>query len=528
MRKSEGALSRFQENMGLKTRAEKVWFWITFALLVVYVEAVLFLQDYDTERVGLLRTGLGAVCAVPVCFAGVYLCRKARFASVERDLPGKKRLAVLFIVVALAVFTYMFLWQCCYWPGSFSRDSYTQLDQVTSGHYNNWHPVLHTWLFFTLPYSIFHTMASIVTFQLVWFSLAVSYLFVTLYRQGCNKVFLALGCVYILANPTTIQIMLHPWKDSAMSIFSLVLFTQLIRIYATDGQWLKKWYDLAAFILFAFLTNAVRHNAILLVAPVLVVLLVFLKNARRQALISIAGVLAATLVLQGPVYSLAKVEAPDQRVVETMGLPMTILCNVYRSDPDALSPEVREFMDSLATPFDWEFYHQTGDFNPIKWYSSKNLPVIVDAAGYETLFRYTGEALRSSPRYAWQALVRLTSLVWSVSDGPGWTIGVAGGPENSLLAQLTNGYFDLTTLLPLGYLFNFVGFTLLIMLFAAVSCVGSGLDRAFLVLAPLAYSFGTMLLLSGQDFRFFHCDFMLIVPLLYLFLCRERTTKNEA
>lgn len=113
-----------------------------------------------------------------------------------------------------------------------------------------------------------------------------------------------------------------------------------------------------------------------------------------------AGFLAATLVLQGPVFSLANVEAPHQRVAETMGLPMTILCNVYANDPEALSPEAREFMASLAAPFEWAFYHEPGNFNPIKWGSSKGLPEKAAAAGYETLFRYTAEAIRNSPRLA--------------------------------------------------------------------------------------------------------------------------------
>lgn len=535
MRKNSGVLSRFNARMGLNAKADKIWFWATFSLLVVYGEAVVFLQDYNVDRVALARSVLSAVCVVPVCFGGVLLCRRIRLTTGETP-PDKRRSAVVFVSVAALAFAYYFLWQWTYWPGSFSVDSFDQLGQVISGQYSNWHPVLQTWLFFTLPYKLFHSAGAIVTMQLLWFSLAFSYLITTLYKNSCSKWFIVLGGLYILVSPCTIQIMLYPWKDSAMSLFALVLFTQLIQIYATDGQWLKKWYNLAAFTLFAFLTNAMRHNAILLVAPVFVVLLVFLKNARRPVWISAAGFLAATLILQGPIFSLANVEKPDQRVVETMGLPMTILCNVYANDPEALSPEIQQFMASLATPFDWAFYHETGNFNPIKWYSSKGLPEKVDAMGHETLFRYTAQAFRNSPRYAFQALVRLTSMVWSVGGGPGWTIasrinandlGIAR-VESRPLRWLLDAYNYLATSLPAGYLFNFTGLTILILLFAAVSRVGGGLGRAFLVLAPLAYDFGTMLLLSGPDFRFFHCNFVLIVPLLYLFLRKERTEEDEA
>ncbi len=158
-------------------------------------------------------------------------------------------------------------------------------------------------------------------------------------------------------------------------------------------------------------------------------------------MISGAAVLAATLFWMGPGLTLAGVERPDKRVTETTGMPMSVLCSVYvymSQDPDAMSQEVREFMDSLATPDQWETYYSRSEgFNSIN----------------------------------------------------------------------------------LKYLFNYLGLVILFLLFIAVAQLGHGnLARVFLVIPVMAYNFGTMLLLSGNDFRFFHFNFLLVVPLLYIIL----------
>ncbi len=537
MKKSKG-MARFVSYMGLDTKSERIWFSVTFVLLVLYVEAVTLFQFCSPgQQFSPQRAMVRGVVALLVCFGGVLLCRRVRLTG-KRPVPGRKRTLAVFFAAFAATFAYSLIWQVACWPGFFSRDSMNQLNQAYTGVYSNWHPVLHTWLFFWLPLQLFHSSNAIITVQLVWFSLAVAYLMAVLYKNRCPWVFMVLGALYILANPNTMKIMLYPWKDSAMSIFSLVVFTQIIQIYATDGAWLKKWYHLASFSLFLFLTNSVRHNAILLIVPVFFVLFFFIRGARRRLTISAAFVLAATFLLQGPICNAAHVEAPDHRVAETMGLPMTVLSNVYVNDPDAMSDEFCDFMASLATPLEWAVYSHNAsdgisDFNSIKWSSSRDMGNKLDAAGYKTILTYTAQAFRNSPKYASWAALRLTSMVWNYTGGKGWTIAPSIAPSSNgivaaiqtFLSWLTNGcsYF------PVRQLFNYIGMVILVFLFAAVSCIGGGgLGRAFLVLAPLAYDFGTMLLLSGADFRFFHFNFLVIVPLLYLFFSRKGGCAHEA
>ena len=69
-----------------------------------------------------------------------------------------------------------------------------------------------------------------------------------------------------------------------------------------------------------------------------------------------------------------------------LGLPMTILCDIYVTQPEALTPEARDFMDGLATEEEWDNYYYLGNFNSIKWASSKDPGTQVEEAGICLLY----------------------------------------------------------------------------------------------------------------------------------------------
>ncbi len=525
MKRNENSQSRLDTLLGLSSVSEKIWFWCAFALLVVYVGFVTAGQDtvygYDLFFFHMLFF-------VPLCLIGVLLCSKMRFSIRPETGTGQGRLQGALLAASAAfvlTFAVLFLWQKAYWPGSFSPDSITQYAQVVTGDYVNWHPVIHTWLFFWIPYQIFHgEAAGIVTLQLVWFSLAVAYLYFILYRNNASRLFLCLSWLYLVLNPNTAYIMLFPWKDSAMGIFALVLFTQLIEIYRTDGAWLNKWYRLACLTAAAFLTMEMRRNGVLLIAPVFLILFAVLKNVRKKVLISGALVIIAHVILHGPVFMLADVELPENEVVETMGTPMTILSHVYVNDRDALSEEARDFMDSLAAPEEWEAY-ETGSFDSVKWINEE-LSAKVNAEGVGKILEYALGAAVNSPKLAWEGFAALTQVVWSVDGGNGWGLwatifenryGIEYHDGNALLNTELAAYAADTKQSAAKYLFYYTGIVILLLLFTAVGKLGNGnLPRALMALAPMAYDFGTMLLLSGPEFRFFHFNFLIVIPLLYL------------
>ena len=526
---------RFENKIGINTRIEKIFFWICFVLLILYLEILVIAQNtyFDTNIVLTIFSMIGVIA---LSFIGVFISSKIEFKIQKKE--NKKKTIILSMIIFFVTLFFYLLWQWAFYPGSFSYDSFSQLEQVIKGNYDNWHPVLHTWIFFFVPYKIFNNIAAIVTMQIVLFSLAITYLCTVLYKNGLSKKIIFFLWLYIILNPNNSYIILYPWKDSAFSIFSLILFSQLIQIYITKGLWMKKWYNNIAFSILAFLSLDMRHNAILLILPIFIILLLTLKKDKiKNLIISAFFVIIFTFILHGIFFKVANIKLPDRRVLETMGMPMTILSNVYVNDRDALSEECKKFMDSLTTAEEWKnnYYKEEG-FNSIKFVSNVNFGYKVDAEGYGKILKYVIESVINSPRYAFESVVEITRMVWGTYGKINWNmpVGISDNPyniqyhnSNEVLNKIFSFYGSNKLVL---YVFNYIGIVICIMMFSAIGKIGKrNLPKVFIIIPLLIYNFGTMMLLSGKDFRFFHLNFLIIIPILYIiFMNNNETTEKTS
>ena len=195
---------------------------------------------------------------------------------------------------------------------------------------------------------------------------------------------------------------------------------------------------------------------------------------------------------------------------------------------ESLSESAVRFLDSIATQEEWNTYFRLGNFNMLKFNVQKSVAYSIESEGAKNILGYTIQAFRSCPFWSLQAFASLTQIVWNPVAYPGWqvappycsdnSIGLTMQP-NTLLSQALICFSDSTESLFLIYFTRLVGMMILILMFAAVTNVGRGrLGRAFMIFPMLIYDFGTMLLLTGPDFRFFHFNFVIIIPLLYLIL----------
>ena len=162
-------------------------------------------------------------------------------------------------------------------------------------------------------------------------------------------------------------------------------------------------------------------------------------------------------------------------------------------------------------------------FNSIKWSGYSDLGYKVDEEGYEKILKYLVEAFINSPKYAFEGAIELTRMVWETYGKFNWSItfqidpnsyGIEYHNRNEFLYKIL--YFYSSNKL-VSYIFKYCGTLICIMMFAAIGKIGKGnLYKVFIILSPLIYDFGTMLLLSGKDFRFFHFNFLIIIPILYI------------
>jgi len=229
-----------------------------------------------------------------------------------------------------------------------------------------------------------------------------------------------------------------------------------------------------------------------------------------------------------------KVEQPDKRTVETVGLPVTIWCNVMKNNPDALPEETSDFMYELASREAYENIYVVGSFNAIK-FSGAIDTIKIDSLSYGEVLNYTWQCFRYAPKESLQALAKLTDMVWAVDgkDGPknvlvgdnSWGIVQNPYPKAAKLVYQFKNFFTS------GFgkiLFGSFGLELLVLLIISAGMFAKKRCSFIHILPLFCYDFGTMLLLSGRDYRFFLFNIPLWLPVLFLMFRDDRGMKSDA
>lgn len=503
-------------------------------LLILYVQFILDTDIVQSEYSGLVKGCL----AVAVLAASVILCpaviRLFRRISIKYKavLSSRGKKALWFTVFLLLSAAFFGLYYAATYPGGFSYDSIVQYRQVVTGEYNNWHPVLHTLLFFKLPLMITGGwIGSIVLFQLILFALVASYAAYTVLKYS-NIPYALTFLIFILISPATAVMSIFPWKDIPFALMALLAASYAANTYFTKGEWLKKGSHAAAVTMVLVLATIFRHNAVLFTVPMLIAMLLYLK--RRAIVIIGICFLASVILIEGPLYALLKVEQPGKRREELLGIPVAVIGGVAAEDPQALDEEMKDFIYDLAPEKYWTNRYIMGYYNTVKFGPETNNERI-EEEGVRKIMSYMLRCFVRSPRVSLQALIKSTDMVYTITgDDTYWSDEEPLIYENEfgIVDQGKQTAKDIVSFTSerlysfLKGIFWYIGTMNLLVIIAALAKLRlrrkADRRRILMVLSMLLYNFGTMLLLSGRDYRFFYYSF-LITPVLLLIVMREDT-----
>lgn len=479
-------------------------------LLTLYLY---FISYFYTLSVPLSWT---APLRLAVLFLAVHMIcrwmRRLKIRMYRRPRKMNKKFGLLMFLLTAGI---LGLYYIAYYPGGIIVDSFNQWYQVQKGAYVDWHPVIHTLLFMKLPSLLCNHLAFVNLVQLLWIGLACSYLSMVMERWGIPKWMCAAAVGTGIALPSSSMVLSFCWKDTAMTIFVIALIGQTIEVVCSGGEWLGKWYHALLYAAAAALASLMRHNGILLAAPLMLALVpLYWKRLRYRAFA--AGVLVLVLMagIKGPVYRLVGAQGHSQVAAEMLGLPMTILANVLVKEPEQLDSECREFLYRIGDQQLWENTYREGSWNSAKWMGEDISNDVIEEVGARNVLRYTWHAVCRSPYYAYRAVVRLFDVVWkplgsqvtwsyhtNVHTGNVFGYEMKGfAPLQSVLDQIYDWSVNGGVLLTFGW---HTGFFILLLLFAGVSRLGSDLSKCLYWIPVMCYNFGTALLLCGPDFRFF-------------------------
>ena len=422
----------------------------------------------------------------------------------ELDAPQgiiyKKEELILY-AVPLLVFLYCYI---AYYPGAFSEDSIDQIKEAFSNQYNDWHPVFHTLVFFKLPLLMSGGwIGSIALFQILVFSLSLGYCFCLIDRYA-GRLFTVISMVFVLANPLTWAFSVFPCKDVAFAIAVLLLMAFSLQIYITKGAWMASPSHTAAFIIAFLVATLCRHNAILFTLPLL--LAIFFQISHKRFLLIIIVIITLIYTIKGPLYKALQVESPDNRQVETLGFPMTVIGAAVKYDAERTDESVLRFAYQVAPPEVWENYFY-GAFNPVK--SSADLSVI-EEYGRVRVIQMALLCIKNSPLVCLKSIVMLTEGIFTVThphpilllpcvcDN---TLGITTSSPR-ILRYFANSYFSfIADFFPRLFLYYGIFHLVIIITILAFSRLNSWTDwkRILFVLPLFSYNYGTSLLLSTYN-----------------------------
>lgn len=462
-------------------------------------------------------------------FAGNRLFKKA--ASLE-EKKKQRRLWRCFLISFCLVFLWLMLYYYAYFPGSFDWDNLDQWWQIQNSQYDTWHPVFHT-LIIALFSRIVNHYGFAVFMQLLLYSLLCGYLLVTMVKWRFPVWSLVLTEFFLAANPQTHRILLFMWKDSALTLFMLLFTVYLLNTWLSGGMWLKKRGNLAAWILTLISVSMVRHNSILFTIPFLVLAILCFREIRKESIVSLVLMLAGMMIIKYPVYSLVGASRPNQTYVETVGVPMTILCNIHETAPESLDPDAAAFLASIGPEKRWNVY-EMGNYNSFKFVTNAN--AVISETDPADFLGFTVRTISRAPGLSVQAVYQVTRMVWDIRGTTPWHTDLefqlrenewnfAYVENRGALREALNDFDGWVMDSPFDILFSYNGLHLLAIILCTLFVFvkkGKGWKAMCIALPLLAYSFGTMLLLCGPTYRFFHFNSVIVVPVCLLLFAHEK------
>jgi hypothetical protein len=290
---------------------------------------------------------------------------------------------------------------------------------------------------------------------------------------------------------------------------------------------------MVGFAVVAVLASIFRHNGILFTAPVVLGMALFLSWKRALALCM--GIVLLFAALKGPVYWMLDVEKPEQRQVETLGLPLTVIGAVTSRNPSVLDEETKEFVYRLAPKEVWEEEYILGSYNSVK-YDDRTDNDVIEEYGAVKVLSMMLRCIKADPRTALSGLIMLTKQLYAFTDAStGFAFPRVVGRHdvikqapNMTLIKICKTY-AVTVKNHLSHIFLHLGiqhWILLGFLLAKVKLKRKpDISRLLVVLGVFYYNFGSGLLLStgGDVHRFFFYTFPLMPVMLLILCCSTRS-----
>lgn len=461
----------------------------------------------------------------------VYLFYKFRHIKIEISNIKNKLDKKTFIICSATCLCVLGLTLLAYYPGGIYSDNCEQWKQVQSFVFEDWHPVIHTLIIWIIT-RICNNYSFVILVQITAFSLSIGYLISTLKAWGFPKICLIFIELSIVLNIMTRNIMMAALKDCTLAILLVILLTQCINVYFTNGNWFKKNTNIIAFSICFALATLVRHNAFLYTLPLLFFLFFGYRKQVREITKVVFLSITLIILIKGPLYYCLNVSRPDNLPEEIVSLPMTIMGDVMKKNPDKLPLNTKALLNKIATDEQWQQLYRCGHYGSIRFTTdSANIVKKVPVKDFLTMTFYTIKA----DKYDSLVAVRdITDLIWKTKGEPegilevqtnGQSIGYQYKDKKyNRICKIFIHFLDMAFNLPLlNMLLLLTGVHMLLLMFVGLfSYYKIGAIPLMFVVPTVIYNLGTMIFMCEDNYRYFYFNAVITFPICFVLLAQQR------
>jgi hypothetical protein len=318
---------------------------------------------------------------------------------------GQKRYILIYALLPLFL-SLIYFW--AFYPGILVIDSVNQWQQAHSTFFNDWHPVMMTWMIL-LTTKVWDNPAAFVILQFMLTSVITGYVIYAFRSLGVNRRVLIGGWLFLSFFPMNALYSVIIWKDTLYCYFLLLLTTLLILVFHSKGGWLKSTGNLI--LLYSATAGMVffRHNGPpVLLASLVVLLFFFRKNYWRMHAIFAAAAITF-LIVNGPVFNYFHVYPSDK--TESLGIPIQQIGGVIKGN-GKMSSTQKDFFSQMFPAAEWKKTYQPAQVDPVKFHKGFNKMIIrKNPAGFAK--NWAGIVVQN-PKLATSAFLSMEQLVYKL------------------------------------------------------------------------------------------------------------------
>lgn len=388
--------------------------------------------------------------------------------------------------------------------------------------FDDWHPVAHTGVIAALRF-ILRKYRLIVLAQSLCFVALLRLLHIALCSAGVNRRFSLVIIGLVALSPFSGHLISVLWKDSALGVCVLAITVMLVKIVETKSKWLDTKRVLLLSVLVAY-SAFVRHNGIFYAIPTILLMPIgaSVPNRKNAAVASILSIvlIVAYVGIRADLKEKGIIEErrSGQNFAESIGLPMSMMAESYVIHEEKTPLQVRVFLEKICDRDQWVRNYK-GDYNSVK-FSVTNCVDKLNAA--TTPKEFTGlfiSTVKANPVSVIKAFKNVTQQAWSPT--PECLGGAIGGGAGFIGANV-DALHRMILKSPLAYILIAPGFFMMVFVVAFLWKARTNLKKAMVYFIPVAtYHFGTMLFLTGWDWRFFFPTIVVAYPLSVLLIKKD-------